>query len=179
MQLHSSWDNMLLIIINYKWKRQNQVIGKERIHWASILGIERCASKGERKQEIRREGPKASSWTSLVMCDCSFYSEPSAAAAAAAKSLQSCPTLCDPIGGSPPGSSIPGILQARTLEWVAISFSSEPSTLDHLFNLLTHTHLSWPPSAQTLWMFAQRQPNSTFDLNMQFQPSKLLSPGTI
>ena len=45
------------------------------------------------------------------------------AAAAAAKSLQSCPTLCDPIDGSPPGSPVPGILQARTLEWVAISFS--------------------------------------------------------
>jgi len=45
---------------------------------------------------------------------------------AAAKSLQSCPTLCDPIDGSPPGSSVPGILQARTLalEWVAISFSN-------------------------------------------------------
>ena len=46
------------------------------------------------------------------------------AAAAAAKSLQSCPTLCDPIHGSPPGSPVPGILQARTLEWVAISFSN-------------------------------------------------------
>ena len=46
------------------------------------------------------------------------------AAAAAAKSLQSCPTLCDPRDGSPPGSPVPGILQARTLEWVAISFSS-------------------------------------------------------
>ena len=45
-------------------------------------------------------------------------------AAAAAKSLQSCPTLCDPIDGSPPGSPVPGILQVRTLEWVAISFSS-------------------------------------------------------
>ena len=44
--------------------------------------------------------------------------------AAAAKSLQSCPTLCDPTDSSPPGSAIPGILQARTLEWVAISFSS-------------------------------------------------------
>ena len=44
-------------------------------------------------------------------------------AAAAAKSLQSCPTLCDPTDGSPPGSPVPGILQARTLEWVAISFS--------------------------------------------------------
>jgi len=47
-----------------------------------------------------------------------------ATAAAAAKSLQSCPTLCDPIDGSPPGSAVPGILQARTLEWVAISFSN-------------------------------------------------------
>ena len=44
-------------------------------------------------------------------------------ATAAAKSLQSCPTLCDPIDSSPPGSPVPGILQARTLEWVAISFS--------------------------------------------------------
>ena len=48
-----------------------------------------------------------------------------AAVAAAAKSLQSCPTLCDPIDGSPPGSPVPGILQARTLEWVDISFSNE------------------------------------------------------
>ena len=46
-----------------------------------------------------------------------------AAAAAAAKSRQSCLTLCDPIDGSPPGSPVPGILQARTLEWVAMSFS--------------------------------------------------------
>ena len=45
-------------------------------------------------------------------------------AAAAAKSRQSCPTLCDPIDGSPSGSSVPGILEARTLEWVAISFSN-------------------------------------------------------
>ena len=47
-----------------------------------------------------------------------------AAAVAAAKWLQSCPTLCDPIDGSPPGSPVPGILQARTLEWVAMSFSN-------------------------------------------------------
>ena len=51
-------------------------------------------------------------------CHCSYLT------AAAAKSLQSCPTLCDPIEGSPPGSPIPGILQARTLEWVAIFFSN-------------------------------------------------------
>ena len=48
----------------------------------------------------------------------------STATAAAAKSLQSCPTLCDPIDGSPPGFPVPGILQARTLEWVAMSVSN-------------------------------------------------------
>jgi len=53
-----------------------------------------------------------------------FSNDVTAAAATAAKSLQSCRTLCDPIDGSPPGSPIPGILQARTLEWVAISFSN-------------------------------------------------------
>ena len=58
-----------------------------------------------------------------------FYSEHSCGAitlqtAAAAASLQSCPTLCDPIDGSPPGTPVPGILQARTLEWVAMSFSN-------------------------------------------------------
>ena len=49
-----------------------------------------------------------------------------------AKSLQSCPTLCDPIGGSPPGSPIPEIFQARTLEWVAISFSIKTASVQSL-----------------------------------------------
>ena len=53
-----------------------------------------------------------------------LQNDPPPAAAAAAKSLQLCPTLCDPADRSPPGSSVPGILQARTLEWVAISFSN-------------------------------------------------------
>ena len=57
--------------------------------------------------------------TSINQQTCLYYN-----AAAAAKSLQSCPTLCDPIDGSPLGSSVPGILQARILEWVAISFSN-------------------------------------------------------
>ena len=57
--------------------------------------------------------------------NCGLFSfHPATAAAAAAKSLQSCPTLCDPIEGSPLGSPVPGILQARTLEWVAMSFSN-------------------------------------------------------
>ena len=55
-------------------------------------------------------------WSSYYTCNIICY--------AAAKSLQLCPTLCDPIDGSSPGSPVPGILQARTLEWVAISFSS-------------------------------------------------------
>ena len=52
------------------------------------------------------------------------YDKPTANTAAAATSHQSCPALCNPIDGSPPGSPVPGILQARTLEWFAISFSS-------------------------------------------------------
>ena len=59
------------------------------------------------------------------------------AAAAAAKSLQSCPTLCNPTDGSPPGSSVPGILQARTLEWVAISFSKAHKHVKSLQSCLT------------------------------------------
>ena len=60
----------------------------------------------------------------MKTCYSVLSSAAAAAAAAAAKSLQSCLTLCDPIDDSPPGSPVPGILQARTLEWVAISFSS-------------------------------------------------------
>ena len=62
--------------------------------------------------------------SSLLTQDFSSLKTAAAAAAPAAKSLQSCPTLCDPIDGSPPGSPVLGILQARTLEWVAISFSN-------------------------------------------------------
>ena len=62
--------------------------------------------------------------TSLKLC-CNFWitTPPPFPCTATAKSLQSCPTLCDPVDGSPPGSPVPGILQARTLEWVAISLS--------------------------------------------------------
>ena len=63
---------------------------------------------------------KRSQW----IWSCLLMTHTAAAAAAAAKLLQSCPTLCDPRDSSPPGFPIPGILQARTLEWVAISFSN-------------------------------------------------------
>ena len=73
---------------------------------------------------------------------------------AAAKSLQSCPTLCDPVDGSPPGSPVPGILQARTLEWVAISFSNawkwkgKVKSLSHVWLLATPWTAAYqaPPS---------------------------------
>ena len=60
----------------------------------------------------------------IIQCLCILLGEIAITAVAAAKLLQSCPTLCDPIDSSPPGSPIPGILKARTLEWVAISFSN-------------------------------------------------------
>ena len=66
-------------------------------------------------------------WRVIALQNFAVFSQTStwiSHAAAAAKLLQSCPTLCDSIDGSPPGSTIPGILQARTLEWVAISFSN-------------------------------------------------------
>ena len=67
---------------------------------------------------------KVSDWPQGSSGSCCLQPGAAAAAAAAAKSLQSCPTLCDPIDCSPPGSPVPGILQERTLEWVAISFNA-------------------------------------------------------
>ena len=75
-------------------------------------------------QGRRPQGSQATRAPHASACDLRPFQPQLAAAATAAKSLQSCPTLCNPIDGSPPGSSVPGILQARTLEWVAISFSS-------------------------------------------------------
>ena len=73
-------------------------------------------------------GSMGSAQFQIVPCSSLYFSRSigpfQCAAAAAAVSLQSCPTLCDPIDGSPPGSPVPGILQARRLEWVAISFSN-------------------------------------------------------
>ena len=79
-----------------------ELCGYTSVYFSSLLWLE---------SRFIHSGIKYSSWT------------PTTAAAAAAKSLQSCPTLCDPIDSSPPGSAVPGILQARTLEWVAVAFS--------------------------------------------------------
>ena len=86
-----------------------------------IKGISQCSDTIIKLQMSLKTGVDPSE-TSISEANVS--SQIVVAAAAAAKLLQSCPTLCDPIDGSPPGSPIPGILQARTLEWVAISFSN-------------------------------------------------------
>ena len=100
--------------------------------------------------------------------------------AAAAKSLQSCPTLCDPKGGSPPGSLVPGILQARTLEWVAISFSNawkwkvKMKSLSHVWLLATPRTAAYqaPPSMgfsrQEYWSgLPLPSPNLTYRWNLR------------
>ena len=71
-----------------------------------------------------RGSSQSRDWTQVSWIAGRFFTSWTSAAAAAAKSLQSCPTLCHPIDGSPPGPAVPGILQARTLEWVAISSSN-------------------------------------------------------
>ena len=107
-----------------KKKKEKDHIGKEEVKLSPfaddmILCIENPKDSTRKLLELINEysklvGYKINTQKSLAV----LYT------AAAAKSLQSCPTLCDPIHGSPPGSPIPGILQARTLEWVAISYSN-------------------------------------------------------
>ena len=82
--------------------------------------------------------------------------------AAAAKSLQSCPTLCDPINGSPPGSPIPGILQARVLEWGAIAFS-EYNTIYLYSNAYLLTLKQWFLYALQLKLFIKSNRSTTVE----------------
>ena len=110
------------------------------------------------------------------------------AAAAAAKLLQSCPTLCDPIDRSPPGSAVPGILQARTLEWVAISFSNawkwkvKVKSLSHVWFLVTPwtaAHQAPPSmgfSRQEYWSgLPLPSPGETIALTIQTFVGKVMS----
>ena len=109
----------MLLGIKFLWP--NQVVNAITVH---------SSGKGTVQISILKF-PKSWCWkqNSVSYCSPNLFCHgilplhAAAAAAAAAKSLQLCPTLCDPIDSSPPGPPIPGILQARTLEWVAISFS--------------------------------------------------------
>ena len=94
-------------------------------------------------------------YSSMAVCHAFIVTlAPTAAAAAAAKSLQSCPTLCDPIDGSPPGSSVPGILQEGTLEWVAIAFSLAPTTAWQL----SVSHAQVQKADWLSWVFTAESP---------------------
>ena len=89
--------------------------------WAAVYGVAQSRTRLKQLSSSSRTKPAISSDCACILSIISrLLIIP---AAAAAKSLQSCPTLCDPRDDSPPGSPVPGILQARTLEWVAISFS--------------------------------------------------------
>ena len=103
------------------------------LHWSSVLHMViymfQCYSLQSSHPRLLPQSPKVCP-LHLCLCCCPAYKIVvtvflnSIYIYVAAKSLQACPTLCDPIDGSPPGSPAPGILQARTLEWVAISFSN-------------------------------------------------------
>ena len=93
----------------------HEILQGRILEWAAMPSSRGSSRLRERTQVSCSGGGFFTIW--VTMCHYIY-------AAAAAKSLQSCPTLCDPIDGSPPGSPVPGILQARTLEWIAISFSN-------------------------------------------------------
>ena len=97
-------------------------------HWSFVLEVRKYLAGKELPFSYLAIGqchwPPRTPWVQLLSSVLKPSKWSAAAAAAAAKSLQSCPTLCDPIDGSPPGSTVPWILQARTLECVAISFSN-------------------------------------------------------
>ena len=102
-------------------EQQDQEAGQ----WQQELGLSLIPAEGQNRRKGFRMG-LLKMWTSQASWALHYVQKTKrvGSAAAAAKSLQSCPTLCDPIDGSPPGSPVPGILQARILEWVAISFSN-------------------------------------------------------
>ena len=121
---HTRWPNYWSFSFNINPSNEHPGLISARMDWLDLL-----AGQGTLKILPQNHSSKASIlrpsdffivqlWlTSLCIIGSSFIH-------LIAKSLQSCPTLCDPIDGSSPGSAIPGILQARTLEWVAISFSN-------------------------------------------------------
>ena len=99
-------------------------VGPQGVKWWLCYWFTLCVTLGSNPRgsafwKLIREFSTIRSWNSFELVVCKDF------AVAAAKSLQSCLTLCDPMDGSPPGSPVSGILQARTLEWVAISFSNE------------------------------------------------------
>ena len=124
--LHMRWPKYWSFSLSTSAYNEHPGLISFRMDWLDLLAVQ-----GTLKSLLQHHSSKAS----MLQCSAFFIVKLSHpymttgktiawTAAAAAKSLQSCPTLCDPRDGSPPGSPVPGILQARTLEWVAISFSN-------------------------------------------------------
>ena len=118
---------MVLPVVMYRcksWtikKAEQQKIDAFKLWcWRRFLRVSWTTRRSN--QSILKESNSKYSWEGLML-KLQYFEQLMQRAAAAAKSLQLCPTLCDPIDSSPPGSPIPGILQARVLEWVAIAFS--------------------------------------------------------
>ena len=119
-RLCADWDEQIcwgLPILGDSWKGESGGRASDLRH-----DLRRMPTSEWRKKNVGRNSPGGGQPGDAQ--GTGGYQEGGVAAAAAAKSLQSCLTLWDPIDGSPPGSPVPGILQARTLEWVAISFSN-------------------------------------------------------
>ena len=116
--LHIRWPKYWSFSLSISPSNEYSGLISFRMDWFDLLAVQ-----GTVKSLLQHHSSKAS-----ILWHSAFFivqlSHPYMTTAATAKSLQSCPTLCDPIDGSPPGSLVSGILQARTLEWVAISFSN-------------------------------------------------------
>ena len=115
----------MAIVRKLKWKKNDP--GDQRDRMNSLMGKGSLSQSPVRVRKIRKRSIYHPLLIRVPFCGC-FYTQGlgmhESLAAAAAKSLQSCLTLCNPKDGSPLGSSVPGILQARILEWVAISLSN-------------------------------------------------------
>ena len=166
------------------WERQVRTVGTHSSCWepASASPSIECLGLGVTwsGMNLAVTATFTWNWASYVIspsfrflsCRTGMARVPSAAAAAA-KSLQSCPTLCNPIDGSPPGSPVPGILQARTLEWVAISFSNAWKWKVKM-KPLSHVRLLMTP-----WTAAyQASPSMGFSRQEDWSGSPVPSPST-
>ena len=117
--LHIRWPKYWSFSFSISPSNEHPGLISPRMDWLDLLAVQ-----GALKSLLQHHSSKASILWHSAFFTVQFSHPYMTAAATAAKLLQSFPTLCDPIEGSPLGSSVPGILQARTLEWVAISFSS-------------------------------------------------------
>ena len=158
------------------WKGTQCLVQKHlssRHSWWLDLGPQFAISELKRQQGSCSSGPGVSGQLGF-----NLRALPLINTAAAAKSLQSCPTLCDPIDGSPPRSPVPGILQARTLEWVAMSFSNAGKWKVKVKSLIRVQLLATP------WTAAYQAPPSRGFSRQEYWsgvplPSPLINIGTV